>query len=298
MPRAHLAVLSGLVLAILFAGASCKTAVRPPPQAALRVPEGFKAKAGTAAEPYTKTGWAKEIVHEATGIELVFIPAGKFLMGSPAGEAQRDNDETQHEVTISKPFYMGKYEVTQGQWQAVMGSNPSYFKGGDRLPVETVSWDDCQEFLRKAGTGLRLPTEAEWEYACRAGTRTPFNMGETISTDQANYEGNFVYGSGRKGEYREKTVEVGSFAPNAWGLYDMHGNVWEWCADWYGAYPGGAATDPTGAGSGQGRVLRGGSWYDVPWYCRSAFRGGLKPDARDLNFGFRVVVSWAGVDLR
>ncbi|MGB2614610.1 MAG: SUMF1/EgtB/PvdO family nonheme iron enzyme [Phycisphaerae bacterium] len=272
---------------VALAYARGKPFVRP---SALRVPEGFRAAEGTQAEPYTKTGWAKEIVHEATGIELVFIPVGEFLMGSPASEAQRNDDETQHRVIISRPFYLGKYEVTQGEWQRVMGSNPSNFKGSDRLPVEQVSWDDCQAFLRKAGGGLRLPTEAEWEYACRAGTTTPFHTGATISPSEANYNGNYIYGGVAKGAFRQKTTEVGSFRPNAWGLFDMHGNVWEWCADWYGDYLGGAVTDPMGPASGTGRVLRGGSWFGRPRGCRSARRFRFSPGYRFSFLGFRVAL--------
>ncbi|MBM4020502.1 MAG: formylglycine-generating enzyme family protein [Planctomycetes bacterium] len=238
---------------------------------ALRVPHGFRAKPGTVAEPYTRTGWARQIVHAATGIELVFIPAGRFLMGSPENEEKRSDNETQHEVILTRPFYMGAREVTQGQWQKVMGDNPSANKGSDTLPVEHVSWDDCQAFCQKAGGGLRLPTEAEWEYACRAGIQTPFNTGQTISTDQANYDGNYIYGSGAKGVFRRATVPVGGSRPNAWGLHDMHGNVWEWCADWSGAYPGASVTDPTGAPSGTTRVMRGGAWDRAPYYYPSSF---------------------------
>jgi formylglycine-generating enzyme required for sulfatase activity len=169
-----------------------------------------------------------------------------------------------------------------------MGNSPSNFKGSDRLPVEEVSWNDCQEFFRKAGGGLRLPTEAEWEYACRAGTTTPFNTGETISTDEANYERSYLDGIGRKGG----TVEVGSFRANAWGVFDMHGNVWEWCSDWYGPYPSGLVTDPTGAASGAKRVLRGGSWHLNPRKCRSALRGRDAPDNRNDNFGLRVALDF------
>ena len=228
-------------------------------------------------------------------MELVLVPAGEFMMGSPDKEAQRTSDEgPQHSVRISRAFYMGKYEVTQAQWEAVMGSNPSRFKGDGKLPVEFVSWDDCQEFCRKlsSGTGrtIRLPTEAQWEYACRAGTTTPFSFGQTISTDQANYDGNSTYGNGGKGEYRQKTVPVGSFPPNAWGLHDMHGNIWEWCQDWYGSYEGSAQVEPAGPSSGPGRVLRGGSWYNNPWNCRSASRDGNTPDYRFDGNGLRVVV--------
>jgi formylglycine-generating enzyme required for sulfatase activity len=242
-------------------------------------------------------------------LELVRIPAGRFMMGSPAGGPEADvvreikeiwreiswgeYDETQHEVTITKPFYMGIYEVTQGQWRAVMGGNPSEFKGDDN-PVEKVSWDDAMDFCRKlsakSGRKVRLPTEAEWEYACRAGTTTAFNTGATISTDQANYDGNYTYGNGRKGVYRKKTTPAGSFPANAWGLYDMHGNVWEWCSDRYGDYDLTKSKDPQGVSSGTPRVIRGGSWDSDPRRCRSAIRGRLEPGDRYDSVGFRVVL--------
>jgi formylglycine-generating enzyme required for sulfatase activity len=227
-------------------------------------------------------------------LKLVLIPAGTFMMGSPENEKDRDNDEgPQHEVTISKAFYMGVTEVTQEQYEAVTGRNPSNFKGA-KNPVEQVSWDDAVEFCRKlstkTGNTVRLPTEAQWEYACRAGTKTPFNTGETISTDEANYDGNYTYGTGKKGEYREKTVAVGSFKPNAWGLYDMHGNVWEWCFDAYKRYAEGRAADPKIDGDGKEfRVLRGGSWLNLPRLCRSAHRHWHDPGLRIHDgFGFRV----------
>ena len=159
---------------------------------------------------------------------------------------------------------MGVHQVTQAQWQAVMGANPSHFKGESNLPVENVSWDECVAFCealgKKDGKPYRLPTEAEWEYACRAGTTTPFHFGGTITVNQANYDGNYTYGNGKKGVYRQKTTPVGSFPANAWGLFDMHGNVWEWCADWYGPYPEEELKDPQGFVGGDRRVCRGGSW--------------------------------------
>jgi formylglycine-generating enzyme required for sulfatase activity len=198
-----------------------------------------------------------------------------------------------HEVTLSRPCYMGKYEVTQEEYERVMGNNPSCFKGA-RNPVEGVSWDDAQEFCRKlserTGREVRLPTEAEWEYACRAGRSTPFHTGETISTAEANYNGNYTYGNGTKGENRKKTIAVGSLAPNAFGLYDMHGNVFEWCGGWHGAYVKGAQRDPTGEADGMARVLRGGSWNVIPGFCRSAFRSWSSLDYRYNSNGFRVVV--------
>jgi formylglycine-generating enzyme required for sulfatase activity len=182
------------------------------------------------------------------GMKFVWIPPGNFLMGSPKEEAERYPREIQHKVTLTKGFYMSVHLVTQEQWQGVMGKNPSHFKGEKNLPVDSVSWEDCQEFLQKLaqikGQAYRLPTEAEWEYACRANTTTPFHFGETISTDQANYNGNGTYGEGKQGATRRKTTPVASFPSNPWGLYDMHGNVWQWCLDPLGEYPEFAVVDP------------------------------------------------------
>src|ERR1700722_16313977 len=198
------------------------------------------------------------------GMKFVWIPPGNFLMGSPKEEAQRAVNEIQHKVTLTRGFYMGVTTVTQQQWQEVMGNNPSDFKGELNLPAETVSWDDCQQFIKtlreKDKQPYRLPTEAEWEYACRAGTKTPFHFGETISTDQANYDGEGVYGNGKQGMHREKTTPVGSFAANTFGLFDMHGNVWQWCQDWRGDYPENDVVDPQGPSTGGCRILRGGSY--------------------------------------
>ena len=199
-------------------------------------------------------------------MEMVWCPAGKFMMGSNNGE---EDERPVHDVTLTKGFWMAKTEVTQAQWKSVMGNNPSRFQGDD-LPVECVSWEDCQEFCRK--TGLQLPTEAQWEYACRAGSSRPHAGTGWFS---GNSEG--------------KTHPVGQKQPNAWGLYDMHGNVSEWCADWYGDYPGGAVTEPTGAGSGVNRVLRGGSCRDNASNCRSANRGRSDPGRGFGNAGFRPV---------
>jgi formylglycine-generating enzyme required for sulfatase activity len=239
------------------------------------------------------------------GMKFVWVPPGSFLMGSTKEEMERQpfdilafrQDETQHKVTLTKGFYMAVCTVTQEQWQAVMGNNPSYFKGERDLPVERVSWNDCQEFINKLRgkdrKPYRLPTEAEWEYACRAGTTTPFYCGGTISTGQANYDGNFTYGNGRKGVRRGKTTPVGSFPANAWGLYDMHGNVWQWCQDWLGDYPHKEVVDPQGPATGVTRVMRGGSYSQKPEDCRSAKRnGGVLPNRRDaINIGFRLCFS-------
>jgi sulfatase modifying factor 1 len=189
---------------------------------------------------------------------------------------------------------MGVYTVTQEQWKKVMGSNPSWFKGEKNLPVEQVSWGDCQKFIKKLrqdNKPYRLPTEAEWEYACRAGTTTPFHFGETLSTDEANYYGQAVDGNGKKGVDRDKTLPVGSFPANRWGLHDMHGNVWQWCQDWYGSYPEIDVVDPIGPDEGYWRVLRGGSWCGAPCGCRSAFRHATVPAARVYYYGLRVCFS-------
>jgi len=240
-------------------------------------------------------GLPLEIKTRVTGIRLRLIPPGEFMMGSPENEQDRLPRQPLHRVTITQPFYIGAYEVTQGQWRKVMGSNHSQFKEvGENAPVEQVSWNACQEFLRRLedleGLGsnrVRLPTEAEWEYACRAGTKTPFCFGDRLDSSMANFDGNYPYGGAQKGVYRQKTTPVGSFKPNAWGLYDMHGNVWEWCADWRGEYSG-DATDPTGPASGSYRVIRGGSWYRSARDCRSAYRYGSTPGYAYNGIGFRV----------
>jgi formylglycine-generating enzyme required for sulfatase activity len=227
------------------------------------------------------------------GMRFAWIPPGTFLMGSPPNEESRSDDETQHRVTLSSGFHLGIHPVSQAQWQAVMGNNPSHFQGADR-PVEQVSWDDCQDFCARlnqaTGQRFRLPTEAEWEYACRAGTTTPFSFGATISTEQANYDGNYTYGKGKRGTYRQQTTPVGSFPANAWGLFDMHGNVWEWCHDWYGPYAAGDINYPQGINNGDARVLRGGSWYGIPSWCRSANRYRRAPGYRLYRIGCRLVL--------
>jgi formylglycine-generating enzyme required for sulfatase activity len=230
-------------------------------------------------------------------LDMVSIPGGRFMMGSPESEKERrDSEGPQRRVTVPS-FFMAKYLVTQQQWQAVMGNNPSHFKGTSR-PVETVSWNDvvefCQKLSQKTGRDYRLPSEAEWEYACRAGTTTPFYFGETITTDLANYNGNYTYGNEPKGKYRGETTDVGIFPPNAFGLYDMHGNVWEWCADhWHENYNG-APTDGsawTSGGNSNRRLLRGGLWRFTPRFCRSAYRFYNSPGVRYYRRGFRIAVS-------
>ena len=269
--------------------------------------------------------YRREDLGRGISLDLVLIPGGTFTMGSPAAEAGRlDREGPQHQVTI-QPILMGKYAVTQAQWKAVaalpkvardLNADPAKFKG-DNLPVEQVSWDDavefCQRLSKQTGREYRLPSEAEWEYACRAGTTTPFHFGETITTDLANYRGTDWdyegktypgnYGQGPKGEFRQQTTEVGSFkVANTFGLYDMHGNVWEWCLDcWHDGYGGWFRNAPTDGsawtigGDDTKRLLRGGSWYGDPWYCRSAFRGRFARGNQDGYFGFRIVCasSWA-----
>jgi formylglycine-generating enzyme required for sulfatase activity len=233
------------------------------------------------------------------GMKFVWIPPGSFMMGSPKEEVERESywkaDEKQHGVTLTKGFYMGVHLVTQQQWQVVMRNNPSHFQGEENLPVDNVSWEDCQRFIMKLRAGdsrpYRLPTEAEWEYACRAGTATPFHFGETISTDQANYLGDFIYAKGERGANRRKSTAVDSFPANAWGLHDMHGNVYQWCQDWFGAYPAGVVVDPKGAMFGDYRVLRGGAWNSNPEWCRSAYRSMNFPDSHEPVFGFRLCLS-------
>ena len=228
-------------------------------------------------------------------LEMVDIPGGTFMMGCPNDEEGVNFQQTpQHRVTVPT-FYAGKYPITQAQWEAVMGNNPSRFKG-EKRPVEKVSWHDavafCQKLSQTTGKTYRLFSEAEWEYACRAGTTTPFHFGETITPELVNYDGNYSYGKAAKGKYREETTDVGTFPPNAFGLYDMHGNVWEWCSDkWHSNYDG-APTDGSSWEIGQNdhRLLRGGSWFYDPRYCRSAFRFNLfAPDNRCFVIGFRVV---------
>jgi len=216
-------------------------------------------------------------------LEMVFIPAGKFKMGSPETEKGRQKNEVQHVVTITKSFLMGKYEVTQEQWEALMGKNPSV-NVGPKLPVTNVSWVECQEFIKvlnsKTKGGYRLPTESEWEYACRAGTTTATAFGETITSKDANYDESKI----------DKPVPVGGYKPNAFGLYDMHGNVWEWCSDWYANYPEGPLVDPVGPKEGARRVLRGGSFnYFHVSNIRSSYRGDfVLPTSRTIGIGFRL----------
>ena len=227
--------------------------------------------------------------------KFVLIPAGTFAMGSPDAEPERGDDEIQHQVTISSPFFLQATPVTQGHWKRVMGNNPSYYKKcGVDCPVEQVSWYDVQAFISKLNemegtTNYRLPTEAEWEYAARAGTKTVFYTGDCLSTNQANYDGKGPLSGCSHGEHRKKTLRVATFAPNAWGLYDMHGNVGAWCEDWYGDYPSRSMVDPKGPPSGSLRVNRGCGPFSYARHCRSAYRSKVSPDIRVYDLGFRLV---------
>lgn len=252
--------------------------------------------------------------------DLILINGGTYLMGSPETEMQRETDEVQHEVTVSD-FYIGRYEVTQKEYEDVMGENPSNFEG-ENLPVENVTWYEAIEYCNKlsekegltpvytidgenvswdrSANGYRLPTEAEWEYAARAGTTTPFNTENSISDEEANYYGHYPYGieenyftqenlETEPGEYRQTTVEVNSFSPNKWGLYNIHGNVAEWCFDYYGAYDLENTDNPSGPTTGTLRVNRGGGWNDYAKHLRCAYRASTTPDQKMSNIGFRVV---------
>jgi formylglycine-generating enzyme required for sulfatase activity/flavodoxin len=257
--------------------------------------------------------------------DFVPIEGGTFTMGSPESEAWREDDEVEHSVTVSD-FYMSAYEVTQAEYQAMMGENPSTFSGDENLPVEGITWFDAIAYCNirseaegltpvytvdgrnvswdRQANGYRLPTEAEWEYACRAGTTTPFNTQNSISAEEANYYGNYPYQiednyfsqdnlETKPGEYRQTTVPVGSFSPNGWGLYDMHGNVREWCWDYYGPYSAESQTDPTGPASGSLRVNRGGGWNDFAKHLRSAYRASTPPSNASFNLGLRLVLGAA-----
>lgn len=230
-------------------------------------------------------------------LEMVSIPAGELLMGTPNNEQGRNEDEApQHLVKINN-FFLAKYPITQAQYQAVMGKNPSFFQGENK-PVENISWFDamsfCVELSTLTGKKFRLPTEAEWEYACRAGSNTPFTYGATITADLANYKANFTYGEGQSGTFRQETTEVGIFPANAYGLYDLHGNVWEWCADhWHENYlqapdDGSIWLDTDSRDDEQPRVIRGGSWDDTAYYCRSGVRMWTLPQLKGKLIGFRV----------
>jgi sulfatase modifying factor 1 len=246
----------------------------------------------------------RTIADALTGMIFVEMPAGRFTMGSASSETGRNDDETLHDVTMTHPFFLARYEVTQQDWRAVMGNAPSSFGScGPRCPVENVTFLDVQQFLDKLNARprpssssnapalrYRLPTESEWEFACRAGTTGPFSTGETLTTSDANYNGRFPYGLSPAGEFRQKPTPVGSFPLNPWGLADMHGNVWEWTSDWYAPYTDTTAAniDPHGPPSGTKRVIRGGSWYFDANSARCALRYTHAPEDKGFSVGFRL----------
>jgi len=281
--------------------------------AVLHGPEAFDSEVSAPADIKKKA----RVMKNSMGMEFAWIPSGSFMMGSTEAqleEAWREckktfpqcpkssfEEERPHRlVRIAKGFWMGRYEVTQGQYEAVMGTNPSNFKKtcGKDCPVERVTWNDAKEFIAKLnarndGFVYSLPSEAEWEYAARAGTTTAFAFGNSLSSTQANFDGNYPYGNAPKGPYLERTTKVGSYAANAWGLYDMHGNVWEWVEDiynreWYSLLPTDGSANTT-RGDNSVRVLRGGSWDDSGYFTRSAIRNRGDLTLRFSYLGFRVV---------
>ncbi|MBE6424987.1 MAG: formylglycine-generating enzyme family protein [Planctomycetaceae bacterium] len=253
------------------------------------------------------------MVKTVDGIEYAFrwCPAGAFTMGSPSSETCHNSDETQHSVTLTKGFWMLETEVTQAMWESVMGTTVrqqrdkadpdwSLYGEGAEYPIYYVNWEEsrtfCEQLSSKLGVQVSLPTEAQWEYACRAGTRTAYSFGDSLNGREANCDGNYPYGTSAKGPYLSRTTPVKSYAKNAWGLYDMHGNVWEWCLDVYEKdfYVRSSSSDPCNwkdENSGSGRVCRGGSWYDDAEYCRSAYRNYSVPVHRYYFLGFRIVLA-------
>ncbi|MCI5146548.1 MAG: formylglycine-generating enzyme family protein [Candidatus Electrothrix sp. AR3] len=254
---------------------------------------------------FQQPSWAESIGVDEYGLytDLVFrgvtqrfrwIQPGRFMMGSPEDEPERrDNEGSQHEVILTESYWLADTACSQMLWQAaVTGENPSGFKGEER-PVEQISWGKIQQFIKQLNKEipslkLSLPTEAQWEYACRAGTTTPFFFGANITPEQVNYNGKYPYTEGKKGENRAETVDVKALPCNQWGLYQMHGNVWEWCQDWYGDYSVESVIDPQGPATGKFRVCRGGSWIYFGRYCRSAFRDWSELGYRDFRLGFRL----------
>ena len=275
-----------------------------------------------AVEAEPQAGERKVLTIKGVDFAFRWCPAGTFQMGSPTYEGDRKSNETRHEVTLTKGFWLLETPVTVGMWRAFVSAtgyrlgsgyegkgvydwiansysksldwnNPG-FSQTDSHPVTTIDFEGARNFCSwlgaESGESIVLPTEAQWEYACRAGTRTPFSFGSMLNGEQANCDGNYPYGTSTKGPYLKRTSETGVYGENNWGLRDMHGNVWEWCADWFGDYGSGPQTDPTGPSSGSDRVLRGGSWYDFAEFCRSAYRSAYGPTSRRNFYGFRLVL--------
>ncbi len=265
-------------------------------------------KAGSLSNDPFRVPWTSDFVEDHFGLSMVlnvgqarqvfrWVAASRFLMGSPPDAADRGSTELLHEVTLSHGFWLAETTCTQAFWQAVWPVNPSHFQDHPQNPVENVSWHDAQGFIaelnrRLPGLAARLPSEAEWECACRAGTTTPFSFGDQIDPEQVNYHGGYPCAGGEKGLYRQRTVPVASLPPNAWGFYEMHGNVWEWCGDWYADYPSTPQLDPRGPTFGKMRVLRGGTWSDPARYARSANRSRIEPAYRPRSSGFRLALGY------
>ena len=288
-----------------------------------------KSRARSAQRDWADYLGTEVVTTNSVGMKMVLIPPGEFMMGSPDDEKDRHVAEGPlHSVQIGRPFLLGRYEVTQAQFEELMGFNPSHFNEVEgenmaRFPVENITWFDaaeyCNRLSKKEGrqpyyrlwnvqkngdvitkaevallrtNGYRLPTEAEWEYACRAGTTSPFSWGRTANGRKANMDGSDPYGTEKTGPFLRRTSRVGTYRPNNWDLYDMHGNVWEWCQDWHGEkfYSDSPSIAPEGLDRGEFRVIRGGCWGTVPRYCRSAYRNRNKPGFRNYNLGFRVAL--------
>ena len=249
------------------------------------------------------TGGRDWIVPELD-LSMLWVDAGHFTMGSPPAEEGRDEDESERRVRLTKGFWLGKYEVTQGQWEILLERTGGSQRKSDRwLPVAYVSWHQAMGFCERLtmrerlekripeGCTFTLPTEAQWEFACRAVSDTPFAYGRQLSSRKANFDGNFPYGTAPTGRFLGRVAPVGSYPHNPWGFYDMHGNVWEWCYDRYGVYSDGPIDDPAGSESGPNRVVRGGSWFDNAKYCRSAMRVQVNPKNRRENVGLRFALA-------
>jgi len=228
------------------------------------------------------------------GMTFAAVPPGEFLMGSGPRESGRKNDEAQHRVILTKPYWIGTHLIDQTAWLELMHENPSSVRDDPRLPVDSTNWVECVEFCRRLSErdqrSYRLPSEAEWEYACRAGTTTPFHFGRRIGPTQVNYDGNYSYLRSPKGEYRCRQNRCGELPANPWGIYDMHGNLWEWVSDNFANFQGTEATDPRGPRRGNLRVLRGGCWDAIPGYCRSAIRNDEPPTSRSRYYGCRIAL--------
>ncbi len=231
-----------------------------------------------------EAGRPRRVRHEATGIELVLVDAGSYVVGTPDDEASRDGDEPRHEVALDA-YYLAVTELTSAQYEAVTGEPPDSFGDAPDMPAGGISWHDAAAFVDTLGGGWSLPTEAQWEVACRAGTTTPFSFGETVTVEQVNYHGRFPYGDAPRTERRDGPLPVGSFPPNAWGFHEMHGNVWEWCADAYAWDPLAAPDD---ADEGASRSIRGGAWTSAGKECRSGFREGYAPNSDGAKYGLRL----------